>query len=139
MFSQIPAQLLAEAWGYPDEIALPSEDLTWQTNGAFHIHHMQSLRRELEDFGEQAVGGKEGSACVCGGGHKTLNLRDPPSFTIFLSIPSEHLPASEQSSIAETLSPFLCRAWGGGRIAITAPSPWSRHHIWGVMLTVSLI
>lgn len=76
MFSRIPAQLLAEVVGggvcvgcvcmcvYPDEIALPSEDLTWQTNGAFHIHHVQNLERELEDFGEQAVDGEE-EICVC--------------------------------------------------------------------------
>lgn len=90
-----------------------------------HIHYTQNSGRELEDFGEQAVDGKERSACVHRGGHKTPNFRISLSFTNTLttSITSESLPGSEQSSTAGTLSPSLMQSLGGGKMTITPPAP----------------
>lgn len=83
-----------------------------------HIHCMQNLGRELEDFGEQAADGKERSACIHRGDHKTPNFRVSPSFTKTLTtnITPESLSGSEQSSTAGTFSSSLME--GGGKMAI---------------------
>lgn len=69
--------------------------------------------------------GKERSACVHRGGHKTPNFRISLSFTNTLttSITSESLPGSEQSSTAGTLSPSPMQSLGGGKMTITPPPP----------------
>lgn len=76
--------------------------------------------------------GKEGSACVHRGGHKTLNLRVFPSFTNSLNITSRAFLALSKAAL-QVLSPLpQCRAWGGGKMVITpleqAPHLGSRAH-----------
>lgn len=97
-------------WGYPDEIPLPSQALTQQTNGAYSSH---------AKLGE-GVGGlwradrKEGSECVYCRGHKTPNLWVFPSFanSRSTSITSESLAGSEQTNTAGSLSSSVMQSLG---------------------------